>query len=402
MSALLGLVALATRLAYWWSTAGNPLRSDAGQYHEIATNLAHGDGFAHQFPQLELHPTAFRPPVLPAVLSAVYRVTGAHPGVARGFAVVLGVILVVVVHRVVRRHLPAPAAVATAALVAVYPPLIANDTVPLTETLSLVVLVVLADRIVERRWAWAGVLCGLLVLTRPSAQGLVVVVALWLWRTIGWRRALGAAIVTACVVAPWVARNRVEVGTPAIVTSNGFNLAALYSPQAQATGAFVDPVHHPGFADLRFAQFDEAVWNDELGQLAVSNLRRHPWLVAKVVGRNTLAILELKPSLNERAEEADNRNLAVRSLTLPLFYVVTVVGVVGLWRERRNPYVAFVALTAAYFLVTSLFLVAPPRLRAPLDLACCLGTGIVLASWWTKRLPVSAGTGPGAAGGSSR
>jgi hypothetical protein len=81
--------------------------------------------------------------------------------------------------------------------------------------------------LVRHRPGWAGAACGLLVLTRPSAQLLVVVVAAWLiWRA-GWRSAVRFGVVTIVVVAPWVFRNWVIVGTPTVVTSNGFNLVSV-------------------------------------------------------------------------------------------------------------------------------------------------------------------------------
>jgi hypothetical protein len=376
--------ALVARLVYWWSTASDPLTSDARQYHELATHLAHGDGFAHQFPQLEVHATAFRPPAFPTMLSVVYRVTGSSVGVARLVAVLGGVILVVVTHRILLRHVSPLAATLGAALLAVYPPLVVNDTVPLTETLSLTLLVLLADRVVARSWAWSGLLCGLLILTRPSAQGLALVLAVWFWRSLGWPRALASLVVVGAVVAPWVVRNQIEVGEPTLVTSNGFNMAALYSAEAESLGAFVDPVYHPGFDDLRLAQFDEAAWDHALQRRAVDNLLENPWQVRHVVSRNALAIFELKPSFNEKAEEADARNMTVRAIALPSFYLITAIGAVGLALNRRTPLVAFLTVAALYFLVSSLFFVAPPRLRAPVDFACCIGAGLLVAACWSS------------------
>jgi hypothetical protein len=213
----------------------------------------------------------------------------------------------------------------------------------------------------------------------------VLVLAVWLWATIGWRRALGAVLVVAVVVTPWLLRNQIRLGDPTLVTSNGFNLAAIYSPEAEAHGAFVDPVFHPGFDDLRLAQFDEIAWDRELRDRALDNLRANPWQVSRVVARNLLATAELDPSRNEPAERADVRNLTVRTLALPAFYLVSVLGIVGVVQHRRNPFVGFLGLSAAYFLVTSLLLVAPPRLRAPFDLVCCLGAALVLASLHARR-----------------
>src|SRR2546421_9538430 len=79
--------------------------------------------------------------------------------------------------------------VAAGIAVAVYPPLLANDIVVLSEPLSLALLLGMILLLVHDRAAWAGLACGLLVLTRPSAQLLVVVVAAWLVWRMGWQSA---------------------------------------------------------------------------------------------------------------------------------------------------------------------------------------------------------------------
>jgi Dolichyl-phosphate-mannose-protein mannosyltransferase len=375
------LVALTTRLAYWFTTRDAPLSSDAGTYHELATNLVEGRGFSHTFPQVILHPTAFRPPAYPFVLSAVYRLTGPSPGVGRGLGVMIGVIVVLLTLWVVKRHAGVVAAAVAALIVAVYPPLIANDTVTLAEGPSLALLLLLVDRVLERQWIAVGVLGGLLTLTRPSAQMLILVIVGWLLVKAGRKAALGALAVAVAVVAPWVIRNAVVLDAPIVVTSNGFNLSAIYSPTAQRVGAFVDPVTDPELEGSLFDQLDEAEWDRRLRQRALDNIREHPQQVVKVIGRNTLAFLEIKPSFNEQAEVLDGRDMTVRTVTMPLFYLVTAAGTIGLWRSRRSDLTQLLILVSALFAAGSLLLVAPPRLRAPFDLAACIGAGLLVASF---------------------
>ena len=68
-TALLVLVAVAARVAYWQLAIPHyhPI-SDAGQYYQLASNVAHGKGLAMYFPALTVHPSAFRPPVYPLLL----------------------------------------------------------------------------------------------------------------------------------------------------------------------------------------------------------------------------------------------------------------------------------------------------------------------------------------------
>jgi hypothetical protein len=269
-------------------------------------------------------------------------------------------------------------------LVAVYPPLIANDTVTLTEPLSLALLLGAFLALAGRRWIWAGVLVGLLVLTRASAQYLVVVIGLWLLWQIGWKRALGFVGVAGLVVAPWIVRNEVQLGSPVLVTSNGFNYAAIYSPPAQVAAGFVDPVADPWFAEQGVTTADEIEWQRRLQRIAVDNVKDNPRLVPAVVKRNLLAYFELTPERNEVAEYYDGRNQDFRGVGLPLFYAVTVLGVVGLALRWRDPLVALLLGVAGYFVLTSLVLVTAPRLRAPFDVLCCIGVGLLVA-WVMER-----------------
>jgi 4-amino-4-deoxy-L-arabinose transferase-like glycosyltransferase len=377
-------VAAAVRLLYLVSLGDYVPISDAHQYHDLAHNISEGHGLAMTFPSLDLHPTAFRPPLYPYVLAVTLSVFGfeALPGQLLNLA--LGLVVVVLTYTLGRRLGGDRVGVVAALAVALYPPLVANDVVLLTEPLSLVLLLAAVLALTARRWAWTGVLTGLLVLTRPSAQFLVVVFAAWaLWR-LGWRRAVGLLAVTAMVVAPWIVRNWVQLDAPVYVTSNGFNLAAMYSGPAQEDRQFVDPVFDVRFDDTALLRWDEVAWSEELQRRGLQGIRDNPRYVARVVRDNVVRYLELDPVANEPAERSDGRNLDVRRATLPVFYVVTVVGWFGLLVHLRRPDVVLVIGVALYFAASSLAFIAVPRLRAPFDLVCCLGVGVAYG-WWRDR-----------------
>jgi hypothetical protein len=220
---------------------------------------------------------------------------------------------------------------------------------------------------------------GLLVLSRTSAQALIVVLAAWLFYRVGWRKAARFSVAALAVVVPWLVRNALQVDHLGLTTSNGFNLAAMYSVEAQDVGAFVDPVFHPGFEDIRLLQFDEAAWSEELAERGLAGLRANPQYLAEVIGRNAAAFFEVKPSFNRFAEIQDGRHLGVRGATSWLVPVVAIAGSVGLWRSRGHPGAQVAILIAAYFVVVSLVTIAAPRLRAPADVMWCLGLGLLVA-----------------------
>jgi 4-amino-4-deoxy-L-arabinose transferase-like glycosyltransferase len=375
---VLSAVAATTRVIYLIGfTEPGRVRSDAAHYHDIATNLAGGNGFASTFPQLSAHATAFRPPLYPGMLAALYRVVGANPVAGKWLNIVLGVLVVLLVDRVATRLRGPAAGLVAGLLVAVSPFIIANDVNLSAEPIGLVLLLLVWMALDDDRWAVAGVLTGLMVLTRPSAQVFAAVAAIWCIRRLGIRRAVAFAAVVLVTIAPWVVRNEVQVHTWTVVTSNGFNAAAIYSEPAQQTHSFVDPIQDERFASTRFDQFDEASWDRAMARAGLEGLRAHPGYVVENVVRNTAATFELHPSYNDGAEREDGRNADLRRLGLPLFYAVTAAGVAGAWRARREPLVQLIAVSAATFVAISLLFVAPPRLRVPWDLACCIGASVL-------------------------
>jgi len=385
------LVALAstTRVAYWFATLHYAPTSDAFSYQVIADNIARGNGVADVFPQVTAHATAFRPPGFPAVLAAAYRMFGTSVGLGRAVNLVIGVLVVLLIERLVSRTAGSTAGLVAAGLVAVYPPLVANDVTLLAESLSLLLLLLIVIAVIDDRWQLAALATGVLVLTRNSAQLFVLVIAALLLRRVGWRRTLGFAGISALVVVPWIVRNQIQLGRPVLTTSNGFNLTAAYSQEAHDSQGFVDAAFDPRFESTRLLQFDEAAWDRALITRGLDGLRAHPGDVVAVSRRNALGYFELQPSANTSAERIDGRNLDIRKFSLPAYYLVTTMGIVGLWHARHQRVAVLMAAIAAYFTLVSLVSVAAPRLRAPFDLACCIGVGFLAG-----QLVGSTGAGP--------
>jgi hypothetical protein len=386
--ALFAVGAVAVRLAYLVAVAREySPRRDADHYQAIASAFANGDGISAPFPFTYLHPTAFRPPLYPAMLGAVYWITGIHVGVGQLLNVALGA-TVVVLAAMLGAHLAGyRAGVAAGIAVGVYPPILANDVVLLSEPLSLALLLAMILLLVRGRPAWAGAACGLLVLTRPSAQLLVVVVAAWLvWRA-GWRAAARFGVVTIVLVAPWVVRNWVLVGTPTIVTSNGFNLVSTYSDEALASKGFADAVFDGRFRRINDTNRNEMELDNAYREHALEDVSDRRSTPLRVVRHNLARYFDLRPDVNESAERSDGRNVTVRNMTLPLVYLVTVAGIVGLVRARRRRGAELLIMAGAYFTVVSVAVIAVPRLRAPLDLAAAIGAGLLVAEVISRRAP---------------
>ena len=321
----------------------------------------------------------------PGFLGFAYWVFGPSVGLGMALNLLIGLGVVALTNRLATNLGGPVAGLVAAGLVAIYPPLLVNDLCLLTEPLSLLLLVGGLCALIERRPVLAGLTCGLLVLARPSAQGLAVIVGIWCLLRIGWRRSLLVGVTAAVLIVPWIIRNDERLGSAVLVTSNGFNLAAMHSPEARHDRHFVNPAVDVRFGDLRLARFDEIAWDRSLRKRALGDIRRHPGHMVFVVAKNSLAYFELRPGDNTLPEQLDGRNRTFRAIGLPMFYVVTAGGLVGLWLRRRRPGVVLVSAMGAYFVATSLIVLAPPRLRAPFDLVCCVGFGLLVSAGFERR-----------------
>jgi 4-amino-4-deoxy-L-arabinose transferase-like glycosyltransferase len=383
--ALIASVALLTRVGYVVGfMRGYTPHSDADSYFKIGRAVSHGQGYVFTLPFEFVHATAIRPPLYPTLLAGAFKVFGAHVGVAQGVNIVAGT-LVAVAGALLGARIAGPRAGLGAGLViALYPPLIANDVTVLVESTAVLLLFATVLLLLEGRTVWAGVTLGLLMLDRASAQWFVLGLGAWVVWRFGWRHALRMVAVTVVVVAPWIVRNTVNVGGPDLVATNGFNLNAIYSNEARQAANFVDAYFDPRFAAMRVNALDEVDLDAALRKHALDDLRSHPGELFRVARANLARWLELRPGQNRHAEKLDGRNLTVRDWTLPLFYVVTAAGIVALALARRNAAAQLLLLAAAYFSLVCLVSISVPRLRSAFDGCTAVGAGVALA-WLLDR-----------------
>jgi 4-amino-4-deoxy-L-arabinose transferase-like glycosyltransferase len=248
-------------------------RGDEADYHAIAAHVAAGQGFV----SFEERPTARRPPAYPALLAAVYLVTGPSPAAGRVAQLVLGVAIVWLTVRVTRRWFGHTAGLVAGAFAAVNPFLIFISGYLLTENLYLVLMLAAfavaptPRDVVATRWTRAGVtgvLLALATLTRPTALPLAewVLAAVLLVGGGGWRRRAARCAVAltafALVVLPWYARNARVVGGWVLTTHGGIT---FYQGNNHKVAGI--PEWHGGAAPLEaLPRFDELVAMDELSR----------------------------------------------------------------------------------------------------------------------------------------
>jgi 4-amino-4-deoxy-L-arabinose transferase-like glycosyltransferase len=367
------------------------LHSDAAHYNEIASAVAHGKGVSSVYPYVWFHHTAFRPPLYPLLLGGAYAIFGVHIGVAQGLNIILGSFVVVSVYVLTARLAGTRAALIAAGLATIYPPLVANDVTVLTEPLALLLMLGMLIAVERRSWVIGGALTGLLLLTRPSAQLLLPVVALFIWWKADWRKAAVFLVAGIICVVPWVIRNEIYFGSPVIVTSNGFNLAAIWSSQAIAQERFIDPVKDPRLASVRhyrtasgaidYSNFNEAHLDAAFRRAGIQGLEHHLGRAPRILLDNVEFLTDYNWRWDDSAERLDGRNMGVRHATLPFVWATEILGAIGLVLLARRGQV-LVPLVALYFFAVALVTVSPPRLRAPYDVLTCVAVGYLATVVW--------------------
>jgi 4-amino-4-deoxy-L-arabinose transferase-like glycosyltransferase len=209
--------------------------ADERDYHQIATSIVNGNGFAKS----NGVPTSMRPPLYPAIVAAVWTITGTRSLVpVRAAHIVFALLTAGLVFGIARRLFDEKTALVACAFVAYYPSLLFSGVLILTETVFIFLMLLLIRMclavIDEPSWGaalGAGLCLGLAALTRSILWPFLVVLVPFLWFTsrasYRERAALCALVIAgyAAVVAPWAVRNTRRQHVPTIVdTMGGINL----------------------------------------------------------------------------------------------------------------------------------------------------------------------------------
>lgn len=206
----------------------------------IARALASGEGFSSPF-RGSTGPTAWIAPVYPAMCAAVFKLLGIYSTASAicilGLNSVFSALTCFAIGGIARRTVGERAGILSAFLWAVLPHFAKWPTewawdMSLSALLAGVAIwqtLEIAKESSSRRWILYGILWGVITLTNPALLTLLPFAAVWLYATGRperfWGNAATAAAMCAFLVAPWMVRNRIEMGRWVFVRDNfGFEL----------------------------------------------------------------------------------------------------------------------------------------------------------------------------------
>ena len=390
---------------------------DPGFYRLLADGLAHGHGYSlpppFNPPGVGFTPTAYYPPLYPALLGAL-QWTALHsplPDRMNGWVVALNVVAsvaaIVLVYDIARRIADIRTALVASAIVALWPNLVLHAATTLSETVFIAVMLFAVWLAVAGSWSaisWlrlvaVGAVVGVATLVRPVALPLVVAFAIaWLVAGVAWRTVLGrsALVVLSCaaVVAPWVVRNAAVMDAAVLSTNTGDNLCM--SRQPGANGAFqltaycneVDPsLHRPE---------SEVKQNDENKHKAITFIRDHPATEVRLwFSRLRFGFGNDADGLRAVESYEDDRFLpdwlrTTITVTANLWFAV--VGLLALgslpwWLRRRDPgawLIASAAVGVGVLPIVAFF--GDPRFHVPMaPFLAILAAGVVTGWAWRPR-----------------
>ena len=369
------------------------LGSDASNYFRIASNIANGRGFSDHFPDIHstlVHATAWRPPLYPLILAAAFIVFGSHILVAQivncGISAIDSVLIFSLVVNALtekygtgksKNNIKLSGAAASLTFIT-YPPLFSNFFVPLSEPLLILLILSSVMFFSKKRYYLTAVTCGLLILTKPGTEMVLLISLILIFKRVGFKKAAKCLSLTLLIILPWITRNYIVLGAPVLETSDGFNLASEYSAISQRSNSFVDPVFDPEFRKYWPLESNEVRWDHQLAALGISNIVAHPIVVLKTVKRNIEIMFQLRPSMAEPAEACDLRHIRLINDTLPWYALVSVVGWIFVIRMRKVDYLKYLILIVGWDTFSGLFSTGAPRLRATFDLTACIGIGFAI------------------------
>ena len=384
--AVIFVLALVVRLGVVIATPGYVPRHDDRDYDRIAWSMAQGRGYpptrARQGSRyVHVWADAYRPPLWPAVLGAVYATAGHRLAPARVVQALLGALAILALSWVALRLLTPRAAWWAGVVGAVYLPLALVSSSLVSETLFVVLELValgLALEARERRRlgpaAAAGAAVALATLTRLN--GVVLLAAVLPLVAPRGRRlaAVGATLVPfALVIAPWTIRNAVELHAfVPVSTESGTTLLGTYNLQSMTDRAAPGSwqlLRHDQVAAVAHERLPPAIRDTRLRDAALRFVAHHPVYPFTVAWHNLRRWLDLAGIARARyeARTVEIRNRWVNAM-LPFAWTLAAFAALGLATGAARGTPRAFWLAPSLLLATTLLVNAEtPRFRAPID-----------------------------------
>jgi 4-amino-4-deoxy-L-arabinose transferase-like glycosyltransferase len=358
-------------------------------------------------------PSAYTQPVYGWFMIAVYWIGGRHWWTLGSAQILVAVATALFVFEIGRRYLSARAGLVAAVASSLQPYLVWHDVhanreildQPLGAAIFFLALLA-AERTSVRVAAALGVVTGVAILSNSRLSLLPIVLGVYLlWRRAGWTAAVAVPLLAAIAVAPWVVRNKVQVGCFALTT----DARALWKANNVNTyetlrdGHWIDDVPDPNPRPLPASEagemferegirieVDECAQQSYYQDLVFEFWREHPGEKAKIAAEATRMMWDPRVDLREGRNDAGGaldipRKWVQPAYTVPLF-LLALAGLFVVAPALR----ALALIFVAYETVMAWIFVGTTRYRVPWDFVLALLAAAAIARWWPLRPSSSA------------
>lgn len=387
-------------LFYW---VDKPLTQDEREYLALAGSLSEGRGFTYERTELSGAAQQFGRapgyPVFLAMIGAGRQHDDHSPARVKIAQAFLGAATVWLIGLIALAAAGPRAAIAAAALAAVYPPLVWISAYVLSESLYSAVALLTAHLLQlaatacsaanrEMRFSSraktfavaAGTVSGLAILIRPAMLFYVPLAAVWLVGRQQQRLAIAFVMMAAAVVAPWAARNaRVHDRFVLVASEGGVTFWTGNHPLARGEGDLsANPQLEAADAEFRRAhpglnaeELEPLYYRDALRSIATQPLQWTTLLLRKLF----FTIVPVGPSYTLHSARYWAASVVSYLLVLPF----AVIGLGRLWRSECRPTAVLLLGTSAVLVMLVFF--PQERFRIPvIDPVLIVSAGSVLST----------------------
>lgn len=385
---------VAAVLLYVLTTRSHALAGDELFYDETARFWADGDLWWSTTPFGEPHPTAWKPPLYPALVGTLYAILGEDPDRVAFAQSLLAAITVGLTWLFARRLFGPTAAVLAAWVVAFFPLAFEYYGLLFPEALAVPLTLFAISLFVEReatpkRALLAGAVIGVCLLVRPTSAFLFAGVLAAFILAAGWRRGavLTAVSVAAAVivVSPWTVRNYVEHdGLIPISVQDGAVYGTFNEEAAEENftwRAFLE--NPPDFLRNVEQETSEADLRSDMQSFAFDKIEENPsWVPQAFFWNGIVRFWDLRTPGSALDEvEFQGRSEVFRGIGLAMYYLLLPLAALALWRlrDRRALVVPVLALAVGASIVFTVL--GGTRYRAPLEpLLVVVATSLVASA----------------------
>ena len=363
-------------------------------------------------------PSAYTQPLYGWFLAALYWPLQRHWLVVGLAQTAVAAATALVVLYAGRRFLSARAGLIAALISTLHPYLAWHDVHVNREILDQLVgagVFVLTLAVAEKATPWLGAALGvalgvsLLGNTRLTALPLVLAAYL-LWNRAGVLTVVAVLVACAMTVAPWVIRNKVQVGCYALTTDGRALWKAnnLNTYSTLARGGWIDDVPPlpgaphltPEFASDIYKQTGKKIRLDECAQMrlyqhaTVQFWRQHSGEKAKLMAQATRMLWDPRPTKTETGPSSGGhsslRTWAETAYALPLF-VLALLGLALGFRRAAAPrrFLALAVVFLVYETLAAMLFAGATRYRVPWDFVLALLAGLAVDQLLARRASAS-------------